>query len=61
MSKEDLIEIIVMGYDVWSGDYNKLIEWLNTPCKAMGGNKPIEYTKEEIITVMTRIEHGVYS
>ncbi len=47
MSKEDLIEIIVMGYDVWSGDYNKLIEWLNTPCKAMGGNKPIEYTKEE--------------
>ena len=61
MSKEDLSEVIQIGYDVWNGEYQKLISWLNTPCLAMGGNKPIEYSKQEIIDEMMRIEHGIFS
>ena len=61
MSKEELSEVIQIGYDVWNGDCQKLITWLNTPCIAMGGKKPIEYSKQEIIDEMMRIEYGIFS
>ena len=61
MSKEELSKVIQIGYDVWNGEYQKLIEWLNTSCPAMGGKKPIEYSKQEIIDEMMRIEYGIYS
>ena len=61
MSKEELSKVIQIGYDVWNGEYQKLIGWLNTSCPAMGGKKPIEYSKQEIIDEMMRIEYGIYS
>tara|TARA_R110000772_G_scaffold7241_1_gene24822 strand:- start:45 stop:374 length:330 start_codon:yes stop_codon:yes gene_type:complete len=61
ISKEELSKVIQIGYDVWNGEYQKLIGWLNTSCPAMGGKKPIEYSKQEIIDEMMRIEYGIYS
>jgi uncharacterized protein (DUF2384 family) len=61
MNKAELSEVIQIGYDVWNGEYQKLISWLNTPCPSMGGKKPIKYSKQEIIDEMMRIEHGIFS
>jgi uncharacterized protein (DUF2384 family) len=60
MNKEDVQEIVSMGYDVWGGDYDKFFKWLTIPCPAMGGKAPIEYNKEEIITEINRIKYGIF-
>ena len=61
MSKEELQEVIETGYDVWNEDYQKLIAWLNEPCKAMDGKKPIDCSKQEIIICMMKIDYGIIS
>ena len=61
MTKEEIQEVISIGHDTWNGKYIELFNWLITPCKAMGGKPPIEYSKHEIINEIMRIEHGIYS
>lgn len=61
MTEEQLCQIISSGYSVWNGEVEKLLQWLITPCKALGNNKPINCTYKEVIEQIKRIEYGVYS
>lgn len=65
---EKLIEIstiIAKGIEVF-GDTADFQIWLNTPILALGNKKPILFLnssigREEILDILFRIEHGIYS
>ena len=61
MTEEELQGIIACGYTVWNGEVEKLLQWLITPCKALGNTKPINCTYKEVVDEIKRIEYGVYS
>ncbi len=59
----EMAEVTKLGLDVF-GDMNKFKLWLNTPCYALGSEKPISflqdsYGKEMIMAELTRINHGI--
>ena len=59
----EMAEVTKMGLDVF-GDMEKLRLWLDTPCYALGGMKPMEllrdsYGKELVVGELTRINHGI--
>lgn len=61
----DLSKIIAKGLDVFENETDFKI-WLNSPVLALGNKKPIELLsysigREEILNVLFRIEHGVFS
>ncbi len=46
-------------------DVAAAISWLDSPCKALGGATPLDFTKSElgareVENVMGRLEHGVF-
>lgn len=61
MSRNDFTEVMFIGYGVWNGETDKLLNWLLTPCPAMGGKRPIDYSKDEIINELHRIEYGIFA
>lgn len=61
----DFSKIIAKGLDVFQ-DENDFNTWLNSPILALGNKKPLELLtssigREEVLNVLFRIEHGVYS
>jgi putative toxin-antitoxin system antitoxin component (TIGR02293 family) len=61
----DFSKIIAKGLDVFQNeeDFNT---WLNSPILALGNRKPLELLtssigREEVLNVLFRIEHGIYS
>lgn len=59
----EMAEVTKLGLDVF-GDMNKFKLWLNTPCFALGSEKPINflqdsYGKEMIMAELTRINYGI--
>ncbi|MCF0050296.1 DUF2384 domain-containing protein [Dyadobacter chenwenxiniae] len=61
----DFSKIIAKGMDVFEdeGDFNT---WLNSPILALGNKKPLALLassigREEVLNVLFRIEHGIYS
>jgi uncharacterized protein (DUF2384 family) len=53
--------------DFFSGNQDYALEWLSTPILALGNRSPIDFATTEddgvtqIIDLIGRIEHGVYS
>ena len=61
----DLSKIIAKGLDVFEDEKDFQI-WLNNPVLALGNKKPVSILassigREEILNVLFRIEHGIYS
>lgn len=61
MYLNQLQDIICEGYRVWGGQNEDLLQWLITPCKALGGKKPIDCDYNDVIGLIVRIEHGIHS
>ena len=52
--------------DTFEGDWERAAEWLHTPNLALDGRRPFEIAQEndgceQVIAVLVRIDHGVYS
>ena len=47
------------------GSAEAAVEWFTSPCAALGGDMPAMYClhnePQQVLTILTRIEHGVYS
>ncbi|TLU98909.1 type II RES/Xre toxin-antitoxin system antitoxin [Dyadobacter luticola] len=61
----DLSRIIAKGLDVFENE-SDFRTWLNSPVLALGNKKPIDLLsysigREEIMNVLFRIEHGIFS
>ncbi|MCE6992975.1 antitoxin Xre-like helix-turn-helix domain-containing protein [Dyadobacter sp. CY323] len=61
----DLSRIIAKGIDVFESEED-LKTWLNSPALALGNKKPLDILsssigREEVLSVLFRIEHGIYS
>ncbi|WP_138482930.1 type II RES/Xre toxin-antitoxin system antitoxin [Dyadobacter bucti] len=61
----DLSKIIAKGQDVFEND-DDFKTWLNSPVLALGNKKPLDLLgssigREEILNVLFRIEHGIFS
>lgn len=60
-----LSSVIAKGIDVF-GEEDKFIQWLHLDNAALGGRKPITWLssqigREEILNVLGRLEHGIFS
>jgi putative toxin-antitoxin system antitoxin component (TIGR02293 family) len=58
-------QVAARGLEVFS-EKELFVEWLRTPIQALGHEKPIDFLSsrfgcEIILTILGRIEHGVYS
>lgn len=61
----DFSKIIAKGVDVFE-DENDFKTWLESPVLALGNKKPIDLLvssigREEVLNVLYRIEHGIFS
>ena len=61
----DFSKIIAKGMDVFEDESDFNI-WLNSPIMALGSKKPLELRtssigREEVLNVLFRLEHGIYS
>lgn len=61
----DLSKIIAKGQDVFENEED-FKTWLNSPVLALGNKKPLDLLgssigREEILNVLFRIEHGIFS
>ena len=61
-----IIRVIDRTVELFEGDKEAARKWLNEPSRALGGKVPAEFmTSEtgayEVIKLITRLEHGVYS
>jgi len=61
-----LAELISRGRDLWGNEQDKFKAWLKDEIPALGEKKPIELLDtilgiEMVMTIIGRIEHGVYS
>lgn len=54
---KELLEAATKLFD----DETKAINWLNQPAIALGGIKPMEAQKEEVLRLIGRLEYGVYT
>ncbi len=60
-----IVELYKFGYEVFE-DKDKFHIWMNSEIRALGYHKPIElldtpFGIQEIVNVLGRLEHGVYS
>ena len=61
----DFSKIIAKGVDVFE-DESDFKTWLESPVLALGNKKPIDLLvssigREEVLNVLFRIEHGIFS
>jgi putative toxin-antitoxin system antitoxin component (TIGR02293 family) len=59
----EIAEVTFVGLDCF-GSIDKFRLWLNTPCFALGKNKPVDllkdsYGKDMVLGELTRINHGI--
>lgn len=60
------IRVFDKAVDLFEGDKIKALEWLNEPSRALGWKQPSELLSSEsgayeVMRLITRLEHGVYS
>ena len=60
-----LSELYAKGFDLFGND-EKFHTWLEHPNFALGGRKPVDLLdtaigRQEAISILVRIEHGIYS
>jgi putative toxin-antitoxin system antitoxin component (TIGR02293 family) len=58
--------IFAKALDLFEGDADAARQWFDTPAKALGGSRPIDFARTELGTreieaLINRIEHGVFS
>tara|TARA_R110002073_G_scaffold248317_2_gene411261 strand:+ start:595 stop:795 length:201 start_codon:yes stop_codon:yes gene_type:complete len=66
MSNVDLEELKNQIIELMGGDESKAKEWLNTPSEILGSQTPLDHAKNEagykdVLTLINRIRHGVFS
>lgn len=59
-----LIRVLTAASKLFWDDRSRLVDWLETPAKALGGRKPAELTTtvagaEAVINLIGQLEHGV--
>ncbi|WP_242281313.1 antitoxin Xre/MbcA/ParS toxin-binding domain-containing protein [Pantoea deleyi] len=59
-----LIRVLTAASKLFRDDRSRLVDWLETPAKALGGRKPAELTTtvagaEAVINLIGQLEHGV--
>lgn len=59
-----LIRVLSAASNLFRDDRPRLVQWLETPAKALGGKKPAEMTTtvagaEAVINLIGQLEHGV--
>ncbi|MFA1644781.1 MAG: antitoxin Xre/MbcA/ParS toxin-binding domain-containing protein [Enterobacteriaceae bacterium] len=58
------INVETAAIALFEGDAAAAREWLNSPCRALGGKVPAELITsgtgvQEVLNLITRLEHGV--
>jgi len=58
------IELRKAATDLFAGDEQSAVEWLNKPAKALNGEKPIDMTNShaelrQVLALIGRLQHGV--
>jgi putative toxin-antitoxin system antitoxin component (TIGR02293 family) len=58
--------IVTRAIELFDGEVEAAMLWLTTPKIALGYRQPLEYSKtpigyDEVIRLIGRIEHGVFS
>ena len=61
----ELTEVTVLGREIF-GAFDTFYTWLNAPCLALGGRKPVEllrdsYGKELVVAELNRIDQGIFA
>ncbi|WP_113625700.1 type II RES/Xre toxin-antitoxin system antitoxin [Pectobacterium peruviense] len=61
-----IIRVIDRAVELFEGDKDEAQKWLNEPNRALGGKVPAELMVSEtgayeVMKLLTRLEHGVYS
>ncbi|WP_380179065.1 antitoxin Xre/MbcA/ParS toxin-binding domain-containing protein [Kalamiella sp. sgz302252] len=56
--------VLSAANQLFNGNTTRMVEWLNTPAKALGGQKPADMTStpagaEAVLNLIGQIEHGV--
>lgn len=62
---ENIVEVVTKGIDVFE-DKSRFNEWMRQPNTALGGKSPLSLIDSdkgirEILDVLGRLRHGVYS
>ncbi|ADU69183.1 antitoxin Xre/MbcA/ParS toxin-binding domain-containing protein [Pantoea sp. At-9b] len=60
------IRVMDRAVELFEGDREKALQWLNEPARALGNQKPGDIVSSEtgayeVLKLITRLEHGVYS
>ncbi|MCH9298867.1 DUF2384 domain-containing protein (plasmid) [Pantoea allii] len=60
------IRVMDRAVELFEGDKEKARQWLNEPARALGNKKPADLVASEtgayeVLKLITRLEHGVYS
>jgi putative toxin-antitoxin system antitoxin component (TIGR02293 family) len=58
--------VFAKAIELFEGDSDAALEWMSTPLPALGGSTPNDVLKaelgeREVVNLIGRIEHGVYS
>ncbi|QIQ21770.1 type II RES/Xre toxin-antitoxin system antitoxin [Zophobihabitans entericus] len=61
-----LVRVMDIAIDLFDGDKDAAIDWLNTPAIALGNRSPVELLATEtgaleVSNLIGRLEHGVFS
>ena len=57
VTTEDLVSAATATFE----DRSVALRWLSRPCRTLGGQVPIECPPDQVINILGRIEHGVFS
>ncbi len=60
------IELRKAATDLFAGDEQSAVEWLNKPAKALNGRKPVDMTGSDAelrlaLDLIWRLQHGVFT
>lgn len=61
-----LVKVLDAAISLFDGDISVVIKWLNSPARALGGERPLQMLStptgvEAVLDLIGRIEHGVIS
>ncbi|WP_178102864.1 antitoxin Xre/MbcA/ParS toxin-binding domain-containing protein [Pseudomonas sp. URMO17WK12:I11] len=54
-------EVLEAAIKLFGGDYVEAIIWLNRPQLALGNVRPVDASREDVLRLISQIEHGVYN
>jgi len=59
-------EVVALASELYDGDLNNAVQWLLSPIRALSGDAPVdrlhsEQGRKDIINIIGRIDHGIFS